>query len=113
MRHSVTTPAYLFRHALDNILYALTAEQVAPDLTQPALLADAFPTRAPTGWLPLYNMVTFRPDISYATVRRKAVEQRRLLTHASWAGAALTVGVFGITCINIWRRISARSEMKA
>ncbi len=108
MRHSVTTPAYLFRHALDNILYALTAEQDAPDLLHPAL-DDAFPTRAPTGWLPLYTMVTFRPDISYAAVRRKALEQRRVLSYAGWASAALTVGVFGITCINIWRRIRTRS----
>ncbi|KAJ3559340.1 hypothetical protein NM688_g409 [Phlebia brevispora] len=109
MRHAVTTPAYVFRHALDNILYALTADQVALDLTHPDQLQDAFPTRAPPGWLPLYNMVTFRPDISYATVKRKALKQRRVLTYAGWASAALTVGVFGITCINLWRRIRARS----
>ena len=73
MRHSVTTPAYLFRKALDNLLYALTVDQVAPDLSKSEELEDPFPTRGPTGWLPLYNMVTFRPDISYAAVKRKAV----------------------------------------
>ena len=109
MRHSVTTPAYLFRHALDNILYALTAEHVAPDLSQPAL-DDAFPTRAPTGWLPLYNMVTFRPDISYAAVQRKAAQQNQILSYARWTTAALAAGSVGITCIKLWQRIRGPSS---
>lgn len=109
MRYSVTTPGYLFHKALDNILYALTADQVAPDLSKSELLQDPFPTRVPTGWLPLYNMVTFRPDISYATVKRKALRQKEILTYAGWASAALTVGTLGITCINLWRRFRART----
>ena len=109
MAHAVTAPAYLFRKALDNVLYAFTSDQVAPDLSRSEALQDPFPTRVPTGWLPLYNMVTFRPDISYATVKRKAREQQRILSYAGWAGAALTVGAAGITCISLWRRLRARA----
>jgi len=106
MRHSVTTPGYLFRKALDNILYSLTAQQLAPETTATSL--DPFPTRAPSGWLPLYTMVTFRPDISYATVRRKMLQQAEVLTYASWISAALTVGTVGITCVKLWQRFRAR-----
>lgn len=102
MRHSVTTPGYLFRKALDNILYALTAHQLAPELTESD---DPFPTRAPSGWLPLYTMVTFRPDISYALVKRKAQRQTTILNYASWISAAATVGVFGIAFAKIWQRV--------
>ena len=109
MRHSVTTPAYLFRKALDNLLYALTVDQVAPDLSKSEELEDPFPTRGTTGWLPLYNMVTFRPDISYAAVKRKAVKQRRVLTYAAWASAAATVGTLGIACVSLWRRCRGRA----
>ncbi|KAI0337081.1 FAD/NAD-P-binding domain-containing protein [Trametopsis cervina] len=102
MRHSVTTVGYMFRKALDNILYALTAEQLAPELPT---VGDPFPTRTPNGWLPLYTMVTFRPDISYATVKRKVQRQAELLGYASWISAALTVGAVGITCVKLWQRV--------
>lgn len=109
MRHSVTTPAYLFRKSLDNILYALTAEQLTPEAfaEQPAAAQEPFPTREPAGWLPLYSMVTFRPDISYATVRRKSRRQNDILGYATWATAAVTVGTLGITCLQLWRRFRA------
>ena len=90
MRHSVTTPAYLFRKALDNLLYALTVDQVAPDLSKSEELEDPFPTRGPTGWLPLYNMVTFRPDISYSNARRQSQRQARRVRSACWAFLSLT-----------------------
>ena len=105
MRHSVTTPGYLFRKALDNILYSLTAEQHAADLS---VSRAPFPTRAPNGWLPLYTMVTFRPDISYATVKHKVQRQAQILTYASWISAALTVGTVAITCVKLWGRLRSR-----
>ncbi|KAI0705824.1 FAD/NAD-P-binding domain-containing protein [Cytidiella melzeri] len=104
MRHAVTTPGYLFRKALDNLLYALTAHQLAPAHAT-TTLGDPFPTRAPSGWLPLYTMVTFRPDISYAVVKRKVQRQTVVLNCASWIGAGLTVGAVGITCVRLWQRV--------
>lgn len=115
MRHSVTTPGYLFRKSLDNILYFLTAPG-QPIVTPEGLNAQAvaeqvpFPTKRPSGWLPLYTMVTFRPDISYAAVRRKSHKQTEILTYATWATAAATVGAIGITCVNLWRRFRASSS---
>jgi len=47
----------------------------------------AFPTADPSGWLPLYTMVTFRPDISYATAKRKAARQATILTAIARLGA--------------------------
>ncbi|GJE90845.1 hypothetical protein PsYK624_069890 [Phanerochaete sordida] len=109
MRHSVTTPAYLFRKSLDNILYYLTApgaSLVRPEElnARAAAQQEPFPATHPAGWLPLYTMVTFRPDISYATVRRKARRQGDILGYATWAAAAVTVGTLGITCAHLWRR---------
>ena len=105
MRQSVTTPGYLFRKALDNILYSLTAQQHVADLSTSQ---DPFPTRVPDGWLPLYTMVTFRPDISYASVKYKVERQAQILAYASWISAALTVGTVGITCVKVWWRLRAR-----
>ncbi|OAX43541.1 FAD/NAD(P)-binding domain-containing protein [Rhizopogon vinicolor AM-OR11-026] len=81
MRHSVTTPFYIFRKALEDFLFSLTC----PRPTSVSSMAEplshiAFPTVNPRGWLPLYTMVTFRPDISYATARRKAARQAIILT---------------------------------
>lgn len=112
MRHSVTTPAYLFRKSLDNILYAFTTDQLTPEgfSGQSAPDQDAFPTKEPAGWLPLYTMVTFRPDISYATVKRKVRRQSQILTYATWTTVALTVGTVGITCARFWQRFRAGSS---
>ncbi|KAF7984033.1 hypothetical protein HWV62_17549 [Athelia sp. TMB] len=91
MRHSVTTPVYLFRKMLDNVLFSLSsrkhgsAARAGP--LNPLLARVAFPG-APRGWLPLYTMVTFRPDISYATARRKAERQAQIVVAAGWVGAA-------------------------
>ena len=109
MRHSVTTPAYRFRKAMDNILYSLTAQQVMPAVISPGPTpaTDAFPTGRPSGWLPLYTMVTFRPDIGYATARRESRRQAQVLHYATWASAAVAVGTVAITCITVWRRFRA------
>ncbi|PSR74173.1 hypothetical protein PHLCEN_2v10129 [Hermanssonia centrifuga] len=87
MRHAVTTPAYLFRKALDNILFALTAQQLPLESSAFKASQDPFPTRNPSGWLPLYTMVTFRPDISYTAVKRKVHQQSQILNYAAMARA--------------------------
>jgi hypothetical protein len=43
------------------------------------------------GWLPLYTMVTFRPDISYAAARKRAEVQTRVMTVLGW-----TMGIVGV-----------------
>jgi kynurenine 3-monooxygenase len=118
MRHAVTTPSYLFRKAVDNVLEALTSSAPsshAPkvidspgpsaDLTytapagedpEPAFMAEPF------GWLPLYSMVTFRPRMGYASARRKAQAQMRVLKTIE--GAVL----FGTATALIWAGWSAR-----
>ena len=105
MRHSVVTPAYLIRHALDNILYSLTARAVTLSALTPSLHRETFPTKTPAGWLPLYTMVTFRPDISYSTTRRKAARQQRILEYAGWATTVTGVGLAGIAAVSFWRRL--------
>jgi kynurenine 3-monooxygenase len=99
MRHSVTTLAYLFRKALDDILYSITTPRPAllPSFV-PLLSRVPFITTEPQGWLPLYTMVTFRPDVSYATARRKAARQASILTSLQYAGVVF-LGVAGTSLV--------------
>lgn len=94
MRHSVTTPAHKLKRMMDNLLFSLTCRT-------PVTLTDlgafppgvTFPAGRPRGWLPLYTMVTFRPDISYADAKRKAAEQTRVMNKVGIVGSvALGVG---------------------
>jgi len=92
MRHSVTQLNYLFRKTLDNLLYSLTSPQmVSLASLVPILSTRPYPPCQPRGWLPLYTMVTFRPDISYANVKKKAACQATIITGLGWIG----VTVFG------------------
>lgn len=104
MRHNVTTPAYLARKALDNFLYSWSSQQVTPSSFTIAEKHDPFPTYWPSGWLPLYTMVTFRPDVSYSTVKRKSNRQTEILKNIGLASAGLTLLTMGITSIALLRR---------
>ncbi|KAH9926235.1 FAD/NAD(P)-binding domain-containing protein [Fomitopsis serialis] len=99
MRHSVVTPAYLIRHALDNILYSLTVRAATLSALIPSLSREPFPSKSPAGWLPLYTMVTFRPDISYSTARHR---------YAGWATAVTGLSVAGLVAVSVWRRLYNR-----
>lgn len=93
MQHSVATPTYLVHRALDNVLAYLTwGWQTAPSAALEQLSEVPFPSASPAGWLPLYTMVTFRPDISYSTLKRKAERQDRIL---GWGTAAAVLGIIG------------------
>ena len=61
----------------------VSLESLAPVLTK-----IPYPPGNPKGWLPLYTMVTFRPDISYATVKKKAASQAAVLAWIIWIGVA-------------------------
>ena len=108
MRHSVTTPSYRFRKALDNVLYSLNRTHVtAKDELEP-LRTEAF-AGSPGGWLPLYTMVTFRPDISYSTARRKHQRQTHILGLAAWLSAGVTVAAAGVSAAALLRRVYGRA----
>ncbi|CAA7271785.1 unnamed protein product [Cyclocybe aegerita] len=95
MRHSVTQLGYLFRKTLDNVLYSLTSPRIVSLASLiPTLAKSPYPTGKPNGWLPLYTMVTFRPDINYATVKQKAARQATILAWLTWIGVLL-LGVVG------------------
>jgi kynurenine 3-monooxygenase len=95
MRHSVTTLRYILRKFLDNLLYSLSSPRmVSLASLAPVLAKVPYPPGNSKGWLPLYTMVTFRPDISYAAVREKAASQAAVLTWIIWIGVA-TLGVAG------------------
>lgn len=107
MRHSVTTPLYLIKKMLDNVLFSLSSRKndVAATAFSPLLSRVAFPGD-PRGWLPLYTMVTFRPDISYATAKQKAANQSFVLMSVGWIGAAgLGVASVVITAMALAQRM--------
>ncbi|KAF8574488.1 FAD/NAD-binding domain-containing protein [Ramaria rubella] len=100
MRHSVTTPSYIFRKTLDNVFAALSAPYIPFSVLAPTLARapTGFPSPAPRGWLPLYTMVTFRPDISYAAAKRKAERQSTIITGIGLAsfGVGFWIGLAGM-----------------
>jgi kynurenine 3-monooxygenase len=99
MRHSVTTPLYRLRKAFDGVLSRWTPFAPFPALL-PQLSQDTFgPT--PRGWLALYTMVTFRPDVRYSEVRRKAERQDRILNLSVWTGLMATMGA-GTFILGFW-----------
>jgi len=108
MRHSVTTPAYLFRKMIDNTFAALTAPHVPllSLLTELGKEPTGFRPSSARGWLPLYTMVTFRPDISYSTAKKKAERQSNIIT--TIGAASLGVGILaGMRMILDFRRRGA------
>ena len=106
MRHSVTTVSYLLKKSIDNVLYALTLRKpVFLDSLVPVLTRMTYSSSAAGGWMPLYTMVTFRPDMSYATVKRKASRQNQLLVVSGWLGILLC-WVFAVFLAQImWDRV--------
>ncbi|KAG8971718.1 kynurenine 3-monooxygenase, mitochondrial precursor, partial [Tulasnella sp. 427] len=65
MRHDVTTPLYRILKAIDTLLASL-GPSVPLDALAPLLARVSYPSLKTRAWIPLYTMVTFRPDISYA-----------------------------------------------
>jgi len=106
MRHSVTTPAYVVRKMFDDVLYSLcSTKHMSVATLGPLLSRIPFSAHEPSGWIPLYTMVTFRPDISYAMAKKKAQRQSRVVTSIGWVGTAF----FGITFLGItWVALSRR-----
>jgi len=94
MRHSVTTPAHKLKRMVDSLLFSLTCRTPVILMNLSAFPSwVTFPTGRPRGWLPLYTMVTFRPDISYSNAKRKAAEQGRVMTQVGILGSVAFAGV--------------------
>lgn len=94
MRSKVTNPLYKLRKGLDALLNTLLrpAAVVSPEI----LRREPFPTAASSGWMSLYQLVTFRPDISYADaeeVSRRRDERVSLVGKGSIAGLVVAAGV--------------------
>jgi len=88
MRHSVTTPTYRILKAIDHFISSFAHPIPLSNLT--AVLSQVpFPRTNPGGWLSLYTMVTFRPDIPYALARRRAQRQLGVLKILGLSGVGL------------------------
>ncbi|KAK0210659.1 FAD/NAD-binding domain-containing protein [Desarmillaria ectypa] len=99
MRHLVTSPLFLFKKALDNFLYYLSSRRdMSFDAFNAVLSHLTYGLGEPRGWVPLYTMVTFRPDIKYATAKKRAARQSGILTGIGWASVAVvaSVGVWAV-----------------
>ncbi|KAJ6491891.1 FAD/NAD-P-binding domain-containing protein [Mycena sanguinolenta] len=90
LRRGFATLSYVIKKYIDNILYARSAKG-AGQLTLSDLKEKIYGP-PPSGWMPLYTMVSFRPDISYATAKRKAASQERLMDRAGMTIGLLAVG---------------------
>jgi len=95
MRHDVTTPSFRLRKKVDNLLYKLGGGQ-PETLTSlwPRFHKAVYPSAQPKGWMPLYTMVTFRPDIGYAAAKSKAERQTRILNALGFG-----TGFFGVISV--------------
>jgi kynurenine 3-monooxygenase len=91
------------------VLGALTAPAPAPggalSYTAPSD-EEPFAVGRLSGWLPLYTMVTFRPDIGYATAQKRAARQARVLH--------LVEGVLAVTAAGAlaWTASLVRSRLR-
>ncbi|RDB20986.1 Kynurenine 3-monooxygenase [Hypsizygus marmoreus] len=111
MRHAVTTPGYLFKKTLDNLLYALSSRtKISLTSLGPLLSRMPYPPGTPSGWLPLYTMVTFRPDISYATAQKRATRQARIIAGFSWI-VMLLIGLAGMWIM--WLALAFRTQVQS
>ncbi|KAJ6534933.1 FAD/NAD-P-binding domain-containing protein [Mycena capillaripes] len=90
LRRGFATLSYMVKKHIDNILYSLSARNTAK-LTFSDLKENIYGP-PPSGWIPLYTMVSFRPDISYSVASKKAASQERLIERVGMAIGLLVVG---------------------
>ena len=107
MRHSVATPSYLFRRSVDNLFSIMTSwrQHSIPLESGSANSVVPFATSNPSGWLPLYTMVTFRPDISYSVAKKKSERQAQIVTALGWIGTALVLSMTTWKCLRLVQKL--------
>ncbi|TIB67876.1 hypothetical protein E3Q24_03959 [Wallemia mellicola] len=71
MRSKVINPIYLLRKQIDGVLNKVFRPPSVPSAN--ILARTTFPTAANSGWMSLYELVTFRPDISFERKRPAAL----------------------------------------
>jgi kynurenine 3-monooxygenase len=92
MRHDVTTLSFRLRKKIDNLLYKLSGTRPETLVSVGARFHKAlYPYPQPRGWMPLYTMVTFRPDIGYAAAKLKAERQTSILNALGFGTGLLGV----------------------
>ncbi|WVQ85327.1 kynurenine 3-monooxygenase [Cryptococcus sp. DSM 104549] len=106
MRSHVLSPLHHLRRHLDTLLTTLFPSSHSPSSpSRPSLsLTDPFPTKRVKGWISLYEMVTFRPDVGYAEALRKEQWQKDVMGWAGWAGGLLGLGAVGVVGVGLARR---------
>ena len=111
MRHDVTTLSFRLRKKIDNLLYEFGGRQpeTVPSL-RPRFRNQLYPsTLAKEGWMPLYTMVTFRPDIGYAAAKSKAERQTRILNTLGFCSGLFGVVSLALGCTLAYHRFRTRS----
>ncbi|VVT50622.1 uncharacterized protein SAPINGB_P002825 [Magnusiomyces paraingens] len=83
MRHSVISMSYLLRKKLDNFLSKTFGNH----------------------WLPLYTMVTFRPDISYSEALRRETLQAKIVHNIVYYSTGILALTGVVTAIRIIRKL--------
>ena len=95
MRHDVTTLSFRLRKKIDNLLYRLSGTRPETLVSVGARFHKAlYPCPQPRGWMPLYTMVTFRPDVGYAAAKSKAERQTSILNALGFG-----TGLFGVISV--------------
>ena len=77
MRSKVTNPLYKIRKQIDAVLNKVLRPPPVPSWE--VLRKEPFPTSPTSGWMSLYELVTFRPDISYADAEEVTRKRDRKL----------------------------------
>ncbi|KAJ7205263.1 FAD/NAD-binding domain-containing protein [Mycena pura] len=92
LRHGVATWSYMIKGFIDNILYAISEKSAFMDYSTLTQIISS--PKAPSAWIPLYTMVSFRPDIPYSVAKKKAERQERLIDRFGMGLGILGVGYF-------------------
>ena len=91
----MTTLSFRLRKKIDNLLYKFGGKQPETFGSLGARFhEEVYPSTQVKGWMPLYTMVTFRPDIGYAAAKSKAERQARVLNAVGFGG-----GIFGVISV--------------
>jgi len=109
MRHDVTTLSFRLRKKIDNLLYRLGGKQ--PETLAslgPRFHKAVYPSAQPRGWMPLYTMVTFRPDIGYAAAKSKAERQASILSALGFGAGFMGVASLVAGCAVAYHRFRSQ-----
>lgn len=105
----MTTLSYRLRKKIDNLLYKMSGKR--PETVAslgPRFHKAVYPSPQVNGWMPLYTMVTFRPEIGYAAAKSKAERQVRILNAVGYGTVFLGVVSAVAGCTLVYHRFRSR-----